>query len=91
MKTNRTVVGVDTAKRVFQLHWVDMETGEIVRLREHLMRASSWNICANRAPMPGGDGSVRWHAALGTPASGTSVTRSGFLPAKLVRPDRYGR
>ena len=27
MKTNRTVIGVDTAKRVFQLHWVDMETG----------------------------------------------------------------
>ena len=27
MKTSRTVVGVDTAKRVFQLHWVDMETG----------------------------------------------------------------
>ena len=30
MKTNRTVVGVDTAKRVFQMHWVDMETDEIV-------------------------------------------------------------
>ena len=27
METNRTVVGVDTAKRVFQLHWVDRETG----------------------------------------------------------------
>ena len=27
MKTSRTVVGVDTAKRVFQLHWVDTETG----------------------------------------------------------------
>ena len=26
MKANRTVVGVDTAKRVFQLHWVDLET-----------------------------------------------------------------
>ena len=33
MKTSRTVVGVDTAKRVFQLHWVDMETGEIVDLK----------------------------------------------------------
>ena len=30
MKTSRTVVGVDTAKRVFQLYWVDMETGEIM-------------------------------------------------------------
>ena len=28
MKT--TVVGVDIAKRVFQLHWVEAETGEIV-------------------------------------------------------------
>ena len=26
MKISRTVVGVDTAKRVFQLYWVDMET-----------------------------------------------------------------
>ena len=24
MKSNRTVVGVDTAERVFQLHWVNM-------------------------------------------------------------------
>ena len=30
MKASRSVVGVDTAKRVFQLHWVDMETGEIM-------------------------------------------------------------
>ena len=29
MKTNRTVVGVDTAKRVFQLHWVDMESARL--------------------------------------------------------------
>ena len=28
MKCNKTVVGVDTAKRVFQLYWVDMETGD---------------------------------------------------------------
>ena len=33
MKTSKAVVGVDTAKRVFQLHWVDMETGEIVDVR----------------------------------------------------------
>jgi len=26
-----TVIGVDLAKRVFQLHWVEMETGEICR------------------------------------------------------------
>ena len=28
--TNMTVVGVDLAKNVFQLHYVDEETGEIV-------------------------------------------------------------
>ncbi len=27
----RTVIGVDVAKRVFQLHWLDRETGEIIR------------------------------------------------------------
>ena len=32
MNTIRTVVGVDTTKRVFQLYWVDMETGEIIGL-----------------------------------------------------------
>ena len=30
---NRIVVGVDIAKRVFQLHWVEPETGEIVSLQ----------------------------------------------------------
>jgi len=28
-----TVVGIDIAKRVLQLHWVDIETGEIVSLQ----------------------------------------------------------
>ncbi len=32
MQANRTVVGVDTAKRVFQVHWVDFETGVMVDL-----------------------------------------------------------
>ena len=33
MNDNKMVIGVDTAKRVFQLHWVDKDTGEIVRVR----------------------------------------------------------
>ena len=33
MQGSRTVVGVDIAKRVFQLHWVDRETGELMDLR----------------------------------------------------------
>ena len=39
---NRIVVGVDIAKRVFQLHWVEPETGEIVALQ--LKRESFWSI-----------------------------------------------
>ena len=30
METNRIVVGVDTAKGVFHLYWVDMDQGEIM-------------------------------------------------------------
>lgn len=42
-----TVVGVDIAKRVFQLHWVDMQTGEIVSLQ--LKREKFLDHFANRA------------------------------------------
>ena len=47
MKAIRTVVGVDTAKRVFQLHCVDPETGEMVDRR--LSRAKFLEHFANRA------------------------------------------
>ena len=47
MQAHRTVVGVDTAKRVFQLHWVELETGEMVDLR--LSRAKFLEHFANRA------------------------------------------
>ncbi|MFZ1446102.1 MAG: IS110 family transposase, partial [Candidatus Dechloromonas phosphoritropha] len=33
MKDSKPVVGVDIAKRVFQLHWIDTGTGEIVSLQ----------------------------------------------------------
>jgi hypothetical protein len=39
---NRIVVGVDIAKRVFQLHWVEPQTGEIVALQ--LKREKFWSI-----------------------------------------------
>jgi transposase len=48
MNTTKTVVGVDTAKRVFQLHWVDVETGEIVS--RQIRRAGFLAHFANRAP-----------------------------------------
>ena len=83
MKTNRTVVSVDTAKRVFQLHWVDIETGEIVDLR--LTRAKFLEHFANRAPclvaMEACGGSQHWARSL--QEFGHEVR---LLPAKMVRP-----
>ena len=43
-----TVVGIDIAKRVFQLHWVDIETGEMVSLQ--LKREKFLAHFANRQP-----------------------------------------
>ncbi len=83
MKCNKTVVGVDTAKRVFQLYWVDMETGEIVDLR--LSRAKFLEHFVNRAPclvaMEACGGSQHWARRL--LALGHQVR---LLPAKMVRP-----
>jgi transposase len=43
-----TTFGLDLAKRLFQLHWVDMETGEICR--RQLKRSEVAEFFANRAP-----------------------------------------
>lgn len=43
---NYTTVGVDIAKTVFQLHWVDADTGEIVS--RQLKRAQFLEHFANR-------------------------------------------
>jgi len=43
-----TTFGLDLAKRVFQLHWVDMETGEICR--RQLKRAEMAEFFARREP-----------------------------------------
>lgn len=48
MNSSKNVVGVDIAKRVFQLHWIDMETGEIVSLQ--LKREKFLEHFANRQP-----------------------------------------
>ena len=48
MNATKTVVGVDTAKRVFQLHWVNGETGEIIS--QQIKRAAFLEHFANRAP-----------------------------------------
>lgn len=83
MKTNRTVVGVDTAKRVFQLYWIDMATGEIVDLK--LSRAKFLEHFANRAPclvaMEACGGSQHWARQLRELGH-----EPRLLPAKAVRP-----
>ena len=45
---NVTVFGLDLAKRVFQLHWVDVKTGEICR--RQLKRAQVAEFFINREP-----------------------------------------
>ena len=83
MKTSATVVGVDTAKRVFQLYWVDMETGEIMNLK--LSRAKFLEHFANRTPclvaMEACGGSQHWARRIFE--LGHEVR---LLPAKMVRP-----
>ena len=83
MQANRTVVGVDTAKRVFQLHWVEMETGEMVDLR--LTRAKFLEHFANRVAclvgMEACGGAQHWARRLRE--LGHEVR---LLPVKMVRP-----
>jgi transposase len=43
-----TTFGLDLAKRVFQLHWVDRETGEICR--QQMKRAQLTEFFINREP-----------------------------------------
>src|ERR1700688_5089149 len=63
---NRIVVGVDIAKRVFQLHWVEPETGEIVALQ--LKRGKFLEHFANRSKcligMEACGGSQHWARSL---------------------------
>lgn len=64
--TTKPVVGVDTAKSVFQLYAVDMETGEVIS--KQLKRAQFLPWFANRAPclvgMEACGGSQHWARKL---------------------------
>ena len=46
METSKTIIGVDTAKRVFQLYWVERDTGEEHNVR--LGRAKFLSYFTNR-------------------------------------------
>lgn len=63
---NRSVVGVDIAKRLFQLHWVEPETGVIVALQ--LKRERFLEHFANRSScligMEACGGSQHWAREL---------------------------
>ena len=83
MNDSKPVVGIDIAKRVFQLHWIDMETGEIVSLQ--LKREKFLEHFANRAPclvgMEACGGAQHWARKL--TGMGHQVK---LMPAKAVRP-----
>jgi transposase len=80
---NRIVVGVDIAKRVFQLHWVEPETGEIVALQ--LKREKFLEHFANRSScvigMEACGGSQHWARSL--KKLGHEVR---LLSARMVKP-----
>ena len=85
--TNLTVVGVDLAKNVFQLHFVDEETSEVKRLK--LSRQKFQQFFVNRAPcligMEACGGSHYWareflklgHQVKVMPVSGVKAFNSG--------------
>lgn len=83
MISSKTVVGVDIAKRVFQLHWVEPDTGEVVS--RQLKRDRFLEHFANRPPcligMEACGGSQHWARQL--TALGHEVK---LMPACWVKP-----
>lgn len=80
MNGRKTVVGMDLAKRVFQLHWMDMETGAIVSLQ--LKREKFLEQLGQPVVVPDGHGCMRRSAALGETVDGDgspgqALTRQG--------------
>lgn len=83
MNDSKTVIGVDIAKRVFQVHEVDMQTGELRSVQ--LKRAKFLEYFVDRAPcligMEACGGAQHWARRL--TAMGHTVK---VLPARQVRP-----
>lgn len=80
---HRTVIAIDIAKRVFQLHWVDFSTGAIERLKLKRREVLPW--FARREPAV-----VAMEACGGAHEWGRQFERQGhtvrLLPPKGVRP-----
>ncbi len=83
MDDSKQTAGVDIAKRVFQLHWIDVETGEIMSVQ--LKREKFLEHFANRAGcligMEACGGAQHWARKL--IELGHAVK---LLPAKMVKP-----
>ena len=77
------VVAIDIAKKVFQLHWVEPETGCIERLKLKRAQVLQWFV--NRTPSL-----VLIEACGGAHEWGRQLIKLGhdvrLLPAKMVRP-----
>ena len=83
MKSGKMIVGVDTAKRVFQLYWVEPKTAEEMNVR--LSRAKFLRHFANRVPCL-----VAMEACGGTQHWARQLEALGhedrILPASTVSP-----
>jgi transposase len=83
MNNTKKIIGVDIAKRVFQLHWIERGTGEIVSLQ--LKREQFLEYFANLVPsligMEACGGSQHWARQL--QKMGHEVK---LLPGKQVKP-----
>ena len=83
MNGSKTEVGVDIAKRVFQLYWINQETGEVVN--RQVKREKFLEHFATRSPcrigMEACGGAQHWARRLA--AQGHEVK---LMPAKVVKP-----
>src|SRR5450755_4559869 len=79
---NRTTYGLDIAKNVMQLHWVDTETGEIGRKKLVRAKLSAFfaQLLPARVAMEACGSAHHWARVLG--ALGHEVE---LLPARQVR------
>jgi transposase len=83
MKHSKTIIGVDIAKQVFQLHWVETETGEMVSLqvKRHKFLAHFSNLPPCLIGMEVCGGAQHWARQL--QALGHQVK---LLPGRMVKP-----
>jgi transposase len=84
---NHTIVGVDIAKNVMQMHWIDAETGEVIN--KPIKRAAFLEHFANRAPCL-----IGMEACGGAQHWARQLTKMGhkvkLMPAKFVKAFNIG-